>query len=253
MAKQTINLGTVPSGVGGDTPRSAWVKAKANMDELYRFNALDEAPVFTGNIDDGSAVPLGQCMVNASTGGTKPAGLSFGILITWGAVAQQGRVQKFYEITGATEATLRVFYRNNYAASGASAFGPWRMLYAQNNVVGPVSQVLGDPTGAIIETGTNANGTYTKFADGTLIVKGFIANFSASANGVTGITCTFPAAFVDANYSISPFASPATSGDVYGFTYSNNKAPASILLFYRNGATAQIISIGSYMAVGRWF
>lgn len=37
MAKQTINLGTAPSGAGGDDRRSAWQKAIANFDELYLF------------------------------------------------------------------------------------------------------------------------------------------------------------------------------------------------------------------------
>ena len=35
MSKQTINLGTAPTGVGGDTPRSAFTKTQANFDELY--------------------------------------------------------------------------------------------------------------------------------------------------------------------------------------------------------------------------
>jgi hypothetical protein len=35
MAKQTINLGTAPTGAGGDTPRSAFTKMQANVDELY--------------------------------------------------------------------------------------------------------------------------------------------------------------------------------------------------------------------------
>lgn len=35
MAKQTINLGTAPTGTGGDTPRSAFTKVQANFDELY--------------------------------------------------------------------------------------------------------------------------------------------------------------------------------------------------------------------------
>jgi hypothetical protein len=35
MSKQVINLGTAPTGVGGDTPRSAFTKAQANFDELY--------------------------------------------------------------------------------------------------------------------------------------------------------------------------------------------------------------------------
>lgn len=39
MAKQTINLGTAPSGAGGDDRRSAWLKAIANFDELYSLVA----------------------------------------------------------------------------------------------------------------------------------------------------------------------------------------------------------------------
>jgi len=35
MAKQTINLGVIPTGVGGDTPRSANTKINANFDEIY--------------------------------------------------------------------------------------------------------------------------------------------------------------------------------------------------------------------------
>ena len=35
MAKQTINLGTAPSGAGGDDRRSAWFKAVTASTELY--------------------------------------------------------------------------------------------------------------------------------------------------------------------------------------------------------------------------
>ncbi|MFG0394725.1 hypothetical protein V9K81_10330 [Pseudomonas monteilii] len=35
MAKQTINLGTAPTGAGGDDRRSAWLKALNNFNELY--------------------------------------------------------------------------------------------------------------------------------------------------------------------------------------------------------------------------
>jgi hypothetical protein len=41
--------------------------------------------------------------------------------------------------------------------------------YMPENILGPVSQVAGIPTGAILERGSNANGNYIKFADGTLI------------------------------------------------------------------------------------
>ncbi|MDQ0703729.1 hypothetical protein QF043_002521 [Pseudomonas sp. W3I7] len=40
MARQDINLGTAPTGVGGDTTRSTGVKINAMMTELYARQAL---------------------------------------------------------------------------------------------------------------------------------------------------------------------------------------------------------------------
>lgn len=41
--------------------------------------------------------------------------------------------------------------------------------YVRDNILGTVSESSGVPTGAIIERGSNANGEYVKYADGTLI------------------------------------------------------------------------------------
>lgn len=43
-------------------------------------------------------------------------------------------------------------------------------LYHTRNILGTVSQSSGVPTGAIIERGSNSNGEYVKFADGTLLM-----------------------------------------------------------------------------------
>ena len=43
--------------------------------------------------------------------------------------------------------------------------------YGPGNLLGPVSETAGQPTGAVIERGSNANGTYTRLADGTQIQK----------------------------------------------------------------------------------
>lgn len=45
----------------------------------------------------------------------------------------------------------------------------WTELYHQRSVVGTVGQSAGVPTGAVIERGSNANGEYVRFADGTQI------------------------------------------------------------------------------------
>lgn len=60
MAKQVINLGTAPSGAGGDDRRSAWIKAIANFDEIYA--ALG-----------GNALPAALPIAKGGTGGTTPA------------------------------------------------------------------------------------------------------------------------------------------------------------------------------------
>lgn len=57
-------------------------------------------------------------------------------------------------------------------------------IYTRDNLVGPVSQSGGAPTGAVVERGSNANGEYLRLADGTQI----------ATNGNDAIT-TAPAAF----------------------------------------------------------
>lgn len=46
---------------------------------------------------------------------------------------------------------------------------PWCELYHNRNILGTVSQSGGAPTGAIIQRGSNANGEFVRFADGTQI------------------------------------------------------------------------------------
>lgn len=50
-----------------------------------------------------------------------------------------------------------------------SSWGGWSEMFTQANVVGTVAQSGGVPTGAVIESGSNANGEYTRWADGTQI------------------------------------------------------------------------------------
>lgn len=65
--------------------------------------------------------------------------------------------------------------------------------YNQKNIVGPVSQVGGVPSGAIIESGSNANGNYVKYADGTLECW-FDAKFVYGASAYMTYTWTLPVA-----------------------------------------------------------
>ncbi len=42
-------------------------------------------------------------------------------------------------------------------------------VYDRGNIIGTVTEAAGAPTGAIIERGSNANGEFVKYADGTMI------------------------------------------------------------------------------------
>lgn len=73
--------------------------------------------------------------------------------------------------------------------------------YNQKNILGAVSQSGGIPTGAIIERGSNANGEYTKFANGLMLctlTTSFGNNVNTAIGGVYksgGYKWTYPVAF----------------------------------------------------------
>ena len=62
-----------------------------------------------------------------------------------------------------------------------SGFTEWAALYHAANAVGDVSQSGGVPTGAIIENGSNADGHYVRFADGTQIA--WVNDLDGDASG----------------------------------------------------------------------
>jgi hypothetical protein len=73
MAKQTINLGTAPTGVGGDTPRSAFTKTQGNFDELYAALGASGNPLTLP-----AALPVAQ----GGTGGTTQVAARAGLGLT---------------------------------------------------------------------------------------------------------------------------------------------------------------------------
>ena len=79
-------------------------------------------------------------------------------------------------------------------AATRTALGTTGALYSRDSILGTVSQSAGVPTGAIIERGSNANGRYTKYADGTV----FMDN-SGSAITTNPVTTVGTVTSVDSN------------------------------------------------------
>lgn len=129
--------------------------------------------------------------------------------------------------------------------------------YQKTSILGTVSQSGGVPTGAIIETGLNANGRYTKYADGTLVcTQSSGVSFANSSN--LNLTWTYPFVF-----SVAPnvFANTATANLVVTKAitcvgaYNINTTTASVGIFslgqfVAGDVTGELVNI---QAIGRWF
>jgi hypothetical protein len=132
-------------------------------------------------------------------------------------------------------------------------------------LVGTVSQSGGMPTGAIIETGSNANGTYTKWADGTMIcerastISTTISQSLPSGvyyNPSTGVLGpqTMPATFISVpKISMYLTATGDSTGWIGGSTSPTTSSwPIAFLLEAFGRATAQVYTVHQ-IAKGRWF
>jgi hypothetical protein len=129
--------------------------------------------------------------------------------------------------------------------------------YSKANILGTVSQSSGVPTGAIIETGSNANGSYTKYADGTLICSAIINSGSLTiANSFLGgfrsdaQAWTFPVSFVGG----SPAVSIVPTG-ISAFGVSLSSVTTSTSGFVYTAVTSQSSATrqAGAIAIGRWF
>lgn len=128
-------------------------------------------------------------------------------------------------------------------------------VYTMGNVLGTVSQLEGVPTGAIIERGSNANGEYIKFADGTMIC-------FAKALSATNLTLnvwkeyiyTLPAAFYSAPV-VSPDLSIVISwAAIVGMQSGGSSATQVTILLVTTSAGYTSLNNGvQYIAIGRWF
>jgi hypothetical protein len=135
-------------------------------------------------------------------------------------------------------------------------------LFRRDNILGTVSQSAGVPTGAIIERGSNANGDFVKYADGTAICFGtYLGGITVGATvGITGLSA--------GNVALT-MPTTAAADDVWrGLSFSGNNnensegwggksatgSTATVYTFrYFTSASSVTATAVHWAVIGRWF
>ncbi|MNJ40968.1 hypothetical protein D3C77_358730 [compost metagenome] len=145
------------------------------------------------------------------------------------------------------------------AQNNVSTSADWKKLVSSAGIVGAVSQSGGIPTGAIIESGSNAAGSYIKFANGTLIC--------LRSDSYASVAITSPNGYV----FVGPYiAGPAFAAEFIGVPFTTCMITGGTgLVWWTGGVIASKTNFhGLYplhttsfttsmdvkwLAIGRWF
>lgn len=147
-------------------------------------------------------------------------------------------VQTAFQAAGATD--VRMWQRIKVSGTWQA----WTLNYMRANVLGAVTQASGVPTGALIETSSNANGFYTRLASGLQVCR-----ITLAASAAAGVTWTFPAAF-----SAAPVVTGAATATVLS-AVCLDAAPGTTTATFsaRDKTDARRADTCHLTAIGRWF
>lgn len=127
------------------------------------------------------------------------------------------------------------------------------LFFYRGNILGTVSQAGGVPTGAIIQRGSNANGEFVRFADGTQICTiSTTASLSAATNAVqAAYTWTYPASFSSVQWG--SWKTRNFGGEEL-LTWLRLSSNSSGVFSLKNtgGAIGSLYDVTA-VAIGRWF
>lgn len=130
--------------------------------------------------------------------------------------------------------------------------------YTLGNILGTVSQSGGVPTGALIQRGSNANGQYTRFADGTQICWSGLLETSVAGSSYSELTWTHPASFITnpgVSFTWETSGTAANIADAIkagcGVAVRSNATNAAVV--FANNTGSALTMRARVVAVGRWF
>lgn len=198
---------------------------------------------------DATATESGLYRVTTGAVGTLPSGATpYGTILVerWGDT----HLKQTFTPNGNT-----ALAGNVYTRVYSSGWKAWVKNYSTGNLLGTVSQSAGVPTGAVIERGSNANGSYVKFADGTLICQMQVSTSSFSASGSVYVSntviFTFPATFITAG-DVSVLGSDTVSSGMLVSGLANTASEGRVQGTFPI-PVGQPVRTFRLTAIGRWF
>lgn len=248
MALQYIDLDTTqPNGKPGDPARTAFGKVNNNTTILQQV--LDEQTDQRGDLNAEIAAreALAQTVAGKANSSTV-TDLSSTVTDLSSTVTAQGEAISLRATTAALTAetnsrTAADTAVNNIIATYKSA--------AKADILGVVAMSGGVPSGAVMETGTNANGNYYKFANGLLVCTYLGGPYTVATGGTLNVGWrTFAAAF-----SAPPIVALHVNSS-FPYLVTQNCEPGvsqtAVAYSLRNGHTASLTIYAGFVAVGRW-
>jgi hypothetical protein len=251
----------------GTTPTTAGVRIALNLSDTgglpegtnkYYTDARVRAAVLTGLITTDSSAVMATDAIIAAFGKLQAQASAAATAI--GNKAGKGANSDITSLTGLTTA-LSVAQGGTGVTSVAALLTALQTAgaYGKTNAVGTVGQASGVPTGAIVERGSNGNGDFTKFADGTMICTRTINLSSliitATAGGVAYVGLNglaFPATFVGIPVvNMSMIGSGGLSWVAMGSALPTATATQAYFVVVPVAGTYAFT--GQIMAIGRWF
>lgn len=242
------------------TPKPGWLATISGATDVYVHDGSDWV-IATAAVDLDNVAGVG---VNTTSDGTNRLAVSSpATLLNHEGAGHQLKINK----AGVSD-TASLLFQSNWSGraemglAGNDAFsikvsadgsawgevlniGPTDGIVTTANMVGTVANPAG-PGDAVVETGSGANGSYTKFAEGTLICE--IAGF-ATASG-SAATWSLPESFASAGFTVT--ASVIGSTPAVATISAQTAASVDIESFDLIGDDTVAPDV-NLIAIGRWF
>lgn len=196
---------------------------------------LGSSAVDLGEGDDLNEIVVTGFFYNSTAGNTPgnnyPVSVAGGLISLRDNAARGAQIYQSYTGEG-------IYWRSN-----AGGWLDWQEIYTNESILGPVSQSGGVPTGAVMQRGSNANGEFVRFADGTQI-----CTSKLTSGDPAGKLWTFPAAFLSRpDCSVAPSATAPRMATVA----NPDGTSVSIHIWNEDGVASSTSWYAT--AIGRWF